>query len=115
MLAGISLMNGRRHFFKALATGGVSLVIRGNWNEAVARLSGGSLNPQSVPKYRAPMLIPPVMPLAGTLTDKSGGSVDYYEISVKQFSHQILPPGFPSTTVWGYGPVTSRSTRGPLI
>ena len=108
-------MNSRRHFFRALATGGIGLFIRGNWNEAVARLSGGSLNPQSVPKYRVPMLIPPVMPLAGTVTDKSGGSVDYYEISVKQFSQQILPPGFPSTTVWGYGPVVSRSKRGLLI
>jgi spore coat protein A, manganese oxidase len=76
-------MNSRRHFFKALATGGIGLFIRGN--EAIAQLSGGHLNPQSVPKYRAPMLIPPVMPSAATVTDKSGGSVDYYEISVKQF------------------------------
>lgn len=108
-------MNSRRHFFKALATGGIGLFVRGNPGEALARLAGGSLNPQSVPKYRAPMLIPPVMPLAGTITDKNGASVDYYEISVKQFSQQILPPGFPSTTVWGYGPVASRSKRGRLI
>jgi len=28
---------------------------------------------------------------------------DYYEISVRQFEQQILPPPFPKTTVWGYG------------
>jgi FtsP/CotA-like multicopper oxidase with cupredoxin domain len=108
-------MNSRRHFFKALATGGVGLFIRGNSGVALARLAGGSLNPQRIPKYRAPMLIPPVMPLAETVTDESGGRVDYYEISVKQFSQQILPPGFPETTVWGYGPAASKSKRGTLI
>src|SRR5215469_7684165 len=108
-------MNSRRHFFKALATGGVGLFIRGNSGVALARLAGGSLNPQRLPKYRAPMLIPPVMPLAETVVDKSGNSVDYYEISVKQFSQQILPQGFPATTVWGYGPAASKNNQGPLI
>src|SRR5215472_5717715 len=105
-------MSTRRYFLKALATGGVGLFVGG---EAVARIPGGSLNPSSIPKYQTPMLIPPVMPLAGTVQDKSGGSVDYYEISVKQFPQQILPPGLPATTVWGYGPVASKSKRGPLI
>src|SRR5262249_12886975 len=26
-----------------------------------------------------------------------------------------LPPGLPATTVWGYGPVASKSKRGPMI
>jgi hypothetical protein len=101
-----------RHFLKALATGGVGLFVRGKPGEVLAHIRGGSLNPR-IPKYRTPMLIPPVMPLAGTVTDKSGRSVDYYEISVKQFSQPILP-NFPATTLWGYGPcrfeqVTSAS------
>jgi len=62
-----------------------------------------------------PMLIPPVMPRAGTITMPGGKPGDYYEISMKQFSQQILPAGFPKTTVWGYGAVKSASTRGLLI
>jgi len=66
-------MSTRRHFLKALATGGVGLFVGG---EAVARVVGGSLNPSSIPKYQTPMLIPPAMPLAGTITDMTGANVD---------------------------------------
>ena len=30
--------------------------------------------------------------------------MDYYEISVRQLTQQMLPSGHPATTVWGYGP-----------
>jgi hypothetical protein len=98
-------MSTRRGFFKALATGGVGLFVRGSSGEAAALIPGRSLSTRSLPKYRTPMLIPPVMPSAGAVMDKTAGRVEYYEISVKQFSQQILPKGFPATTVWGYGPV----------
>ncbi|HSO19982.1 MAG TPA: multicopper oxidase domain-containing protein, partial [Desulfosarcina sp.] len=62
-----------------------------------------------------PMLIPPVMPTAGTVKNKMGKNADYYEISMKQFPQQILPAGMPATTVWGYGAVTSDSKRGLLV
>jgi hypothetical protein len=61
------------------------------------------LDPASVPKYVTPLLIPPVMPRAGTITMPGGKPADYYEISMRQFSQQILPAGLPATTVWGYG------------
>ena len=61
------------------------------------------------------MLVPPVMPRAGTITLRGGKNADYYEISMKQFVQQILPEGLPSTTVWGYGAVTSESQRGLLV
>ena len=44
-----------------------------------------------------------------------GKPADYYEISVRQFSQQILPAGLPPTTVWGYGAVTAQSKRGLLV
>jgi FtsP/CotA-like multicopper oxidase with cupredoxin domain len=44
-----------------------------------------------------------------------GKPADYYEISVRQFSQQILPAGLPATTVWGYGAVAARSRRGLLL
>ncbi len=68
-----------------------------------------------VPKYQTPLLIPPVMPKAGTIKEKGGKNADYYEISMRQFQQQILPAGLPATTVWGYGAVTSASKKGLLL
>ena len=83
--------------------------------QALGQIQGGTLNPNLVPKYQTPLLIPPVMPKAGTIVAKGGKNIDYYEISMKQFQQQILPAGFPATTVWGYGAVSSESKRGLLV
>jgi hypothetical protein len=42
-----------------------------------------------VPKYDSPLLIPPVMPRAATLTLPGGKPADYFEISVRQIRQQI--------------------------
>jgi FtsP/CotA-like multicopper oxidase with cupredoxin domain len=55
------------------------------------------------------------MPRAGKIKNRGGKNADYYEISMKQFPQQILPAGFPATTVWGYGAVTSANKRGLLL
>ena len=76
-----------------------------------APLPGGSLDPTTIPKYKTTLVIPPAMP--NTSIDNG---VPYYEIAVRQFSQQILPPagavpaGFPATTVWGYGSVNHPGT-----
>ncbi len=80
-----------------------------------AQISGDPLDPAGVPKYQVPMLVPPVMPRAGTIVQRGGKPVDSYEISVRQFPQQILPAGFPATTVWGYGATAAQSRRGLLI
>jgi spore coat protein A len=82
---------------------------------ALARVPGGTLDPAGVPKYRNPLLIPPVMPRAATITLPGGKPADYYEISVRQLRQQILPAGLPVTTVWGYGAVKAESTEGLRI
>jgi spore coat protein A, manganese oxidase len=82
---------------------------------AVAQIPGGTLDPNDVDKFVSPMLIPPVMPRAGTITMPGGKPADYYEISMKQISQQILPADHPKTTVWGYGAVARASSRGLLI
>ena len=82
---------------------------------ALAQVPGGSLDPTTVPKFRTALLIPPVMPRAGTIAERGGKNVDYYEISMKQFAQQILPEVFPATTVWGYGAVSSEGKRGLLL
>jgi FtsP/CotA-like multicopper oxidase with cupredoxin domain len=109
----------RRTFIKAAGAAGAGFVmyayLPGGSLQALAEVPGGTLSPLSVPKYRTPLLIPPVMPRAGVLTDPGGKPVDYYEISMRQFAQQILPRGLPATTVWGYGAEASESKRGLLI
>jgi len=70
-------------------------------------LPGGTLDPTTLPKYVMPLFIPPEMPTSAT---PSGFTGRYYEIAVRQFEQQILPAGFPMTTVWGYGSVTDPAT-----
>jgi len=55
------------------------------------------------------------MPKAARIKQNGGKNIDYYEISMKQFPQQILPVGFPATTVWGYGAIASESRRGLLL
>ncbi|HEU4492067.1 MAG TPA: hypothetical protein VFR74_14455, partial [Jiangellales bacterium] len=85
----------RRTFIRAVGGAGVgfALFVRmpGGETKAVAQIPGGTLDPDDVPKYVTPLLVPPVMPAAGTIRAMGGKSVDYYEISMKQFSQQILP------------------------
>ena len=57
---------------------------------ALAQIPGGTLDPADVPKFVTPLLIPPVMPKAGTIV-RRGQTVDYYEISMKQFKQQSCP------------------------
>ncbi|HAK60741.1 MAG TPA: bilirubin oxidase, partial [Nitrospiraceae bacterium] len=42
---------------------------------------------------------------------KGEKNIDYYEIEVVQFDQQILPAGFPLTTVWSYGALGQPWTR----
>jgi FtsP/CotA-like multicopper oxidase with cupredoxin domain len=112
-------MISRRDFLKLSAAGILSLyaVPRGKFAQRVfaASIPGGTLDPLAVPKYQTPLLIPPVMPKAGTIKTKGGKQVDYYEISMRQISEQILPAGFPATTVWGYGAINGAGSKNPVL
>lgn len=81
---------------------------------ALAQVPGGSLDPNDIAKFVTPLLVPPVMPTAGTIV-RQGVEIDYYEISTRQFEQQILPTGLPKTTVWGYGAVKAASSGGLLL
>ena len=82
---------------------------------ALAQIPGGTLDPSDVPKYVTPMLVPPVMPRAGTMRQPGGRPIDLYEISMREFRQQILPAGLPTTKVWGYGAVSAQGNRGLLL
>ena len=110
-------MISRRDFLKLSAAGTLSLFVTSHGKfllKAQAQIPGGTLDPLSVPKYVTPLLVPPVMPRAETIRLPGGKPADYYEISMKQISQQILPNGLPATTVWGYGAVAG-SGRNPLL
>ncbi|HET7358292.1 MAG TPA: multicopper oxidase [Nocardioidaceae bacterium] len=110
---------GRRTFIRAAGGAGLGFVLfarlPGGVARALAELPGGTLDPADVHKFVTPLLVPPVMPRAGTRAQRGGRSVDYYEISVRQLRQQILPAGMPDTPVWGYGAVRAESPRGLLL
>ncbi len=122
---GRKLTLNRRKFLKIGFIGGAAMFIPWNWKfkipEALAQIPGGTLAPGGIDKFQTPMLIPPVMPRAGVIKNMMGKNADYYEISMKQFPQQILPPAdtngasFNPTTVWGYGAVAKDSKRGLLL
>ncbi len=107
----------RRQFIAISSLGVVGLYVgaRGSLPVASATVADGLLDPLTIPKFRSPLLIPPVMPRAGRTELRGGRTVDYYEISVRQFRQQMLPAGLPTTTVWGYGPVRSASSSGVVL
>jgi FtsP/CotA-like multicopper oxidase with cupredoxin domain len=110
-------MISRRTFLKY--TGATTLTLFatgvGGLRKAIASIPGGTLAAGAIVKFATPLLIPPAMPRAGTFLQKNGKNVDYYEISVRQLSQQILPAGLPRTTVWGYGAVAAADKRGLLL
>jgi bilirubin oxidase len=96
-------MLNRRQIIKAGAvTGAVAIVGPAALRAAVAAaaLPGGSLDPATVPKYVSPLFIMPTMPQTA---NAAASGIDCYEISARQFGQQILPSGFPTTQVFGYG------------
>jgi spore coat protein A, manganese oxidase len=70
---------------------------------AIAAPQQGSLDPLDIDKFVTPLIKPPAMPHAGQFTTLSGEFVETYEIAVRQFQQQILPPSLQPTTVWSYG------------
>jgi spore coat protein A len=101
----------RRRFLQIGGMAGAALLLPHKWiRRAVADpIAGGTLPPQEIPKFARPLVIPPAMPRTKRFADR-GQLVDYYEIAVRQFQQEILPPPFAPTTVWGYGSLHSPGT-----
>ena len=104
----------RRRFMQYGAGAGAGLVLwsfAGNRAWAAAPPSG-VLDPLSIPKYVTPLVIPPAMPQSRKPPGKRAGKLDYYEIAVREFRQQILPPsmGLEPTRVWSYGSVDHPET-----
>jgi FtsP/CotA-like multicopper oxidase with cupredoxin domain len=109
----------RRQFLIGSAAAGTGLFLvsfaGGTRIVRAVPIPGATLVPAAIPKYLSPLLIPPVMPRARVIPSPGGKPIDYYEISMRQLSEQILPAGLPETTVWGYGALSSERDRGLLL
>lgn len=101
-------MFSRRQLLIAGAAGGAAVLLspRGA-SAAPMRLAQPLLDPTTIPKYVTDLVIPPAMPPA---REHGKHEIDEYLIGVRQFSQQVLPPGLPRTTVWGYGSAVRQST-----
>jgi spore coat protein A len=102
----------RRQFLKASALAAAGMAMRWKWDvqRAFAQIPGGTLDPTLVPKYQMPLVKPPALKRDGKIKVRGGKNKDYYEIAVRQFQQQILPPALPMTTVWSYGPYADPRT-----
>jgi spore coat protein A len=91
----------RREALIAAAVTGAGAAIAGPRIIAAAGASAGQLDPNTIPKFGTQLYIPPAMPaLARTR------SYDHYSMAARPFRQQILPRGFPSTPVFGFGSLT---------
>ena len=93
----------RRRFLQLSAAAGAALALPPGGARA-GTAAAPPLDPAAIPKYAAPLVVPPVMPRA-PLAPPAAREVDYYEVAAMQFRQQVLPPGLPRTTVWGYGSI----------
>ncbi len=99
----------RRTFIKTGAFATAGLLTSAKWTKPLFADTPGLLDPNTIPKYVMPLVIPPAMPRSRRIMQQ-GQVIDYYEIAVRQFTQQILPAGMPQTVVWGYGSVNHPST-----
>ena len=98
-------MISRRMFLKVGAVTGAGLTLPTRFAWPRYFLQAGTMqipiDPTTIPKYTDSLVIPPAMPQSTPPTG-TPADVDYYEIAVRQFEQQILPPGYGATTVWSY-------------
>lgn len=74
------------------------------------------LDPNLIPKYESQLVIPPIYEPT-VVKDPCTCEVEShdYRVTISQFSQQLLPEGFPETTVWGYGSTVRNPETGEII
>src|SRR5689334_18818969 len=104
----------RRQLLKTGAIAGAAALVPAgilvrNGTALAQPVPGGTLDPTTIPKYVTPLFVTPAMPAGGSTSGYDG-----YSIAAARFRQQILPAGFGSTTVLGFGSTTdSRTFRTP--
>ncbi len=92
-----------------------TLVMTSFLTPAYAPATPTLLDPFAIPKYVNQLTGPPPVYVPTVVTFK-GQVVRYeYTVSMTSFSEQILPPGYPTTPVWGYGGTAKDAVTGALL
>jgi len=87
------------------------ILCAGSPNAVAVPVPGGSLDPLSIPKYVTPLVMPPVL-----YDDRDGRRPLDVEVAMRQIQQQVLPAGFPTTTLWAYGnPQDPSSFNNPAF
>ncbi|EGW39615.1 multicopper oxidase [Desulfosporosinus sp. OT] len=74
------------------------------------------LDPTTSPKFAHELVVPPVFEPLIVRHPVTGKVISHnYEVTVSQFTQQILPAAFPETTVWGYGGKVRIPETGEVI
>lgn len=93
----------RRQILKAGAvTGGAAVFGVPQLLTRRTAAASSMIEPSSIPKYVTPLFILPAMPPSGA---------NKWSVAARRFTQQILPSGFPATTVFGMGSTTDPSTN----
>jgi spore coat protein A len=80
---------------------------------ATAAVPKTPLDATTIPKYVTNITgAPPVFVPQKVRDPATGLMTDYYTIIATQFKEQILPAGYPKTTVWGYGGIAKDAITG---
>jgi spore coat protein A, manganese oxidase len=112
------VMISRRSFLKLSGAGVLSLyaAVKGKFAlRAQAQIPAARSARMMYSSIRRPCSSRQSCPRLGrSIKQRGGKNIDYYEISMKQFGQQILPVGFPMTTVWGYGSVNGAGSKRAL-
>ena len=96
-------MSTRRQFLKASAITVGGFIVP--WKQGMANTSS-PLDPAVIPKFVDPLPIPAILKPTGNSENAAS-----YKVTMSEFQQQVLPAGFPATTVWGY----EGSFPGPTI
>ena len=95
----------RREALIAAAVTGAGAAIAGPRIIAASGASAGQLDPNAIPQFGTQLFILPAMPAAA-----STRTYDRFSLAARPFRQQVLPRGFPSTPVFGFGSTTDPRT-----
>src|SRR5438874_2174730 len=91
-------MSTRRQLLKGGVVAGAAAAVGGPRLLRSRKAEAAIITPSSIPKYVTPLFILPAMPPTANFSSR----IEYH-VAQRRISAQVLPSGFPKTTLNGYG------------
>lgn len=74
------------------------------------------LDPKTIPKYVNQLAGPPPEYVPRVIKGRGSEVIRHeYTVVMQSFKQQILPPGYPTTVVWGYGGIAKDAVTGTRL